>query len=135
MEETSALPSTRYAKSGNVHVAYQFFGGGEIDLVFFTSFVSNIETYWEEPSFARWLNKLASFARVITFDKRGIGLSDRVESLPTMDERMDDVRAVMDAEGSQKAAAFGLSEGGSLAKLFAAHYPERCRALVYCLLA
>ncbi|MGB6818384.1 MAG: adenylate/guanylate cyclase domain-containing protein, partial [Pseudolabrys sp.] len=90
----------------------------------------NIETYWEEPNFAHWLNKLASFARVITFDKRGTGLSDRVESLPTMDERMDDVRAVMDAAGSQKAAVFGLSEGGSLATIFAAHYPERCRALV-----
>ncbi|MGA7152444.1 MAG: adenylate/guanylate cyclase domain-containing protein, partial [Pseudolabrys sp.] len=100
------------------------------DLVFCPGFVSNIETYWEEPNFAHWLNKLASFARVITFDKRGTGLSDRVESLPTMDERMDDVRAVMDAAGSQKAAVFGLSEGGSLATIFAAHYPERCRALV-----
>jgi len=130
MEGTSTVPSTRYAKSGNVHVAYQVFGGGDIDLVFFPGFVSNIETYWEEPSFAHWLNKLAGFARVITFDKRGTGLSDRVESLPTMDERMDDVRAVMDAAGSQKAAVFGLSEGGSLAILFAAHYPERCRALV-----
>jgi pimeloyl-ACP methyl ester carboxylesterase len=130
MQTRSALPRTRYAKSGNVHVAYQVFGEGEIDLVFFPGFVSNIETYWEEPSFAHWLNKLASFARVITFDKRGTGLSDRVESLPTMDERMDDVRAVMDAAGSQKAAVFGLSEGGSLATLFAAHYPERCKALV-----
>jgi pimeloyl-ACP methyl ester carboxylesterase len=130
MEGTSGLPSTRYARSGNVHVAYQIFGEGEIDLVFFPGFVSNIETYWDEPSFAHWLNKLASFARVVTFDKRGTGLSDRVESLPTMDERMDDVRAVMDAAGSQKAAVFGLSEGGSLATLFAAHYPERCRALV-----
>ena len=130
MEGSSALPSTRYAKSGNVHVAYQIFGKGEIDLVFCPGFVSNIETYWEEPNFAHWLNKLASFARVITFDKRGTGLSDRVESLPTMDVRMDDVRAVMDAAGSEKAAVFGLSEGGSLATLFAAHYPERCRALV-----
>jgi pimeloyl-ACP methyl ester carboxylesterase len=130
MEARSALPRTRYAKSGNVHVAYQVFGEGEIDLVFCPGFVSNIETYWEEPSFAHWLNKLASFARVITFDKRGTGLSDRVESLPTMDERMDDVRAVMDAAGSQNAAVFGLSEGGSLATVFAAHYPERCKALV-----
>jgi pimeloyl-ACP methyl ester carboxylesterase/class 3 adenylate cyclase len=124
------LPTTRYAKSGNVHVAYQVFGEGDIDLVFFPGFVSNIETYWEEPHFARWLRKLASFARVITFDKRGTGLSDRLEVLPTMDERMDDVRAVMDAAGSERAAVFGLSEGGSLATLFAAHYPERCRALV-----
>ena len=102
MDGSSTLPTTRYARSGNVHVAYQIFGKGEIDLVFFPGFVSNIETYWEEPNFAHWLNKLASFARVITFDKRGTGLSDRVESLPTMDERMDDVRAVMDAAGSRK---------------------------------
>jgi pimeloyl-ACP methyl ester carboxylesterase len=124
------LPNTRYAKSGNVHVAYQVFGNGDIDLVFFPGFVSNIEVNWEEPHFARWLRKLASFARVITFDKRGTGLSDRLDVLPTMDERMDDVRAVMDAAGSERAAIFGLSEGGSLATLFAAHYPERCRALV-----
>jgi pimeloyl-ACP methyl ester carboxylesterase len=123
-------PNTRYAKSGNVHVAYQVFGSGDIDLVFFPGFVSNIEVYWEEPHFARWLRRLASFARVITFDKRGTGLSDRLDVLPTMDERMDDVRAVMDAAGSERAAIFGLSEGGSLATLFAAHYPERCRALV-----
>jgi pimeloyl-ACP methyl ester carboxylesterase len=130
MSPSPALPSTRYAKSGDVHVAYQVFGEGSIDLVFFPGFVSNIETYWEEPSFARWLRQLGSFARVIMFDKRGTGLSDRVEVLPTMDERMDDVRAVMDAVGSTRAAVFGLSEGGSLATLFAAHYPERCRGLV-----
>jgi len=124
------LPTTRYAKSGDIHVAYQVFGDGDIDLVFFPGFVSNIEIYWEEPHFARWLRKLASFSRVITFDKRGTGLSDRLEVLPTMDERMDDVRAVMDAAGSERAAVFGLSEGGSLATIFAAHYPERCRALV-----
>jgi len=130
MEGATAIPSTKYAKSGKVHVAYQVFGEGEIDLVFVPGFVSNIETYWEEPSFAHWLNKLASFAPVGTFDKRGTGLPDAVESLATKDERMDVVRAVMDAAGSQKAAVFGLSEGGSLATLFAAHYPERCRALV-----
>jgi class 3 adenylate cyclase/pimeloyl-ACP methyl ester carboxylesterase len=124
------LPTTRYAKSGSVHVAYQVFGNGDVDLVFVPGFVSNIEVYWEEPHFARWLHRLADFARVITFDKRGTGLSDRLESLPTMDERMDDVRAVMDAAGSERAAIMGLSEGGSLATLFAAHYPERCRALV-----
>jgi len=124
------LPKTRYAKSGNVHIAYQAFGNGDVDLVFVPGFVSNIEVYWDEPHFARWLRKLASFARVITFDKRGTGLSDRLEVLPTMDERMDDVRAVMDAAGSKRAAILGLSEGGSLATVFAAHYPERCRALV-----
>ena len=86
---SSALPTTRYAKSGNVHVAYQVFGQGPVDLIFFPGFVSNIEIYWEEPSVARWLRRLASFARVITFDKRGTGLSDRVESLPTMEQRME----------------------------------------------
>ena len=130
MISPSALPTTRYAKSGNVHVAYQVFGDGPIDLVFFPGFVSNIEVYWEEPSFARWLRKLGNFSRVIMFDKRGTGLSDRLERLPTMDERMDDARAVMDAADSKRAAVFGLSEGGSLATLFAAHYPERCQALV-----
>ena len=106
----SALPTTRYAKSGNVHVAYQAFGEGPIDLVFFPGFVSNIEVYWEEPSFAQWLRKLGRFSRVIMFDKRGTGLSDRLERLPTMDERMDDVRAVMDAAESKRAAVFGLSD-------------------------
>ena len=124
------LPTTRYAKSGSVHVAYQVFGDGDVDLVFVPGFVSNVEIYWEEPHFARWLRRLGSFARVITFDKRGTGLSDRLEVLPTMDERMDDVRAVMDAAGSERAAIMGLSEGGCLATAFAAHHPERCRALV-----
>src|SRR5262245_38237855 len=91
------------------------FGSGDVDLVFVPGFVSNIEVYWEEPHFARWLRRLANFARIITFDKRGTGLSDRLESLPTMDERMDDVRAVMDAAASERAAIVGLSEGGSLA--------------------
>src|SRR5262249_20980481 len=96
----SELPQTRYVKSGSLRVAYQVCGQGPIDFVFFPGFVSNIETYWEEPNFARWLRQLGSFARVIMFDKRGTGLSDRVDNLPTMDERMDDVRAVMDAAGS-----------------------------------
>ena len=128
----SVHPVTRYAKSGNVHVAYQVFGEGPLDLVFVPGFISNIENYWEEPSFARWLLGLARFARVIAFDKRGTGMSDRVDSLPNLDERMDDVRAVMDAADSKRAAVYGLSEGGSLATLFAATYPERCQALVLC---
>src|SRR4026207_2575198 len=102
------LPTTRYAKSGDVHVAYQVFGDGNIDLVFFPGFVSNIEIYWEEPHFARWLRKLASFTRVITFARRGAGLSHRLAILPTMDRRRDDARAVMDAAGSERAAIFGL---------------------------
>ena len=89
-----AMPVTHYAKSGDVHVAYQVFGDGPIDLVLIPGFVSHLENYWEGPDFARWLLRLASFARVVMFDKRGTGLSDRVGDLPAMDERMDDVRAV-----------------------------------------
>ncbi len=126
----SALPKTRYARSGDVHVAYQVFGEGPIDLVFVPGFVSHIENYWDEPNFARWLHRLASFARVIMFDKRGTGLSDHVSELPSMDQRMDDVRAVMDAVDIDSAAIMGISEGGSLASVFAAHHPARCRALV-----
>jgi pimeloyl-ACP methyl ester carboxylesterase/plasmid stabilization system protein ParE len=122
-------PTTRYAKSGDVHVAYQVFGEGP-DLVLSPGFVSHIENYWDEPGLARWLNKLGSFCRVVMFDKRGTGLSDRVANLPVMDERMDDVRAVMDAVGIERAIQFGISEGGSLATLFAASHPERTQSLI-----
>jgi len=123
-------PETRYAKSGDVHIAYQVFGGGPIDLVFVPGFVSNIELYWDHPDLARWMLRLASFARVATFDKRGTGLSDRVSEFPSFDLRMDDARAVMDAAGMERAAILGISEGGSMAALFAATYPQRCRGLV-----
>lgn len=123
-------PRTQYAKSGDVHVAYQVFGDGPVDLVFVPGFISHIDNYWDEPGLARFLNRLASFARVVIFDKRGTGLSDQVSELPGMDERMDDVRAVMDAANLDRAAVFGISEGGSLASLFAAHHPDRCQALV-----
>jgi class 3 adenylate cyclase len=123
-------PRTRYAKSGQVHVAYQVFGGGPVDLVMAPGFVSHIENYWTEPRYARWLERLGQGCRVVLFDKRGTGLSDRVPALPAMDERMDDVRAVMDAVGLDKAAIFGISEGGSLAAFFAACHPEKCSALV-----
>lgn len=123
-------PATQYAKTPDaVHIAYQIFGSG-LDLVFVPGFVSHIDNYWDEPRLARMLQRIGSFARVIMFDKRGTGLSSRVSRLPSMDERMDDVRAVMDAEGVEEAAIFGISEGGSLATLFAAHHPERCNALV-----
>ncbi len=122
-------PVTRYAKSGDVHVAYQVFGEGP-DLVVAPGFVSHIENYWDEPHFARSLNKLSGFFRVVLFDKRGTGLSDRVPHLPHMDERMDDLRAVMDAVGIERASLLGISEGGSLAALFAASHPERTQSLV-----
>jgi len=123
---------TKYARSGDVHIAYQVVGEGPLDLVYVPGWVSHVELAWEEPTLARFLGRLASFSRLITFDKRGTGLSDRVsdDKLPTLEERMDDLRAVMDAVGSERAAVFGVSEGGNLCALFAATYPERTTALV-----
>jgi pimeloyl-ACP methyl ester carboxylesterase len=108
------------------------FGGGPLDLVFVPGWVSHVEEAWEYPSFAAFLRRLGTFARVITFDKRGTGLSDAVpiDRLPTLEQRMDDVRAVMDAAASPRAAVFGVSEGGNMSVLFAATYPERTSALV-----
>lgn len=123
---------TRYARSGELHIAYQVIGDGPIDVVYVPGWVSHVELCWEEPSYARFLNQIASFARLIIFDKRGTGLSDRVsiENLPTLEERMDDLLVVMDAVGSRKAAIIGFSEGGNLSAYFAASYPERTSALV-----
>jgi pimeloyl-ACP methyl ester carboxylesterase len=128
----SAAPETRYAKSGEVNIAYQVVGEGQFDLVYVPGWISNIELMWDEPNHARLLRRLASFSRLILFDKRGTGMSDPVplERLPTLEQRMDDVRAVMDAAGSDDAALFGSSEGGLMSVLFAATYPERTRALV-----
>jgi pimeloyl-ACP methyl ester carboxylesterase/class 3 adenylate cyclase len=123
------VPETRYAKSGDVNIAYQVVGDGPFDLVYVPPFVTNLELQWEDPTERRYLERLASFCRLIMFDKRGIGLSDRV-AVATLEERLDDLRAVMDAAGSQRAALFGGSEGGALAILFAATYPERVSALV-----
>jgi class 3 adenylate cyclase len=125
-------PNTRYARSGDVNIAYQVAGKGPIDLVYVPGWVSNIETAWEDPDVSRFLERLASFSRLILFDKRGTGLSDRVSisELPTLEQRMDDVRAVMDAADSRRAALFGASEGGVMCALFGATYPERTAALV-----
>jgi pimeloyl-ACP methyl ester carboxylesterase len=123
-------PVTRYARSGDVHIAYQAFGAGPINLVMVPGFVSNIENYWDEPDLARFLRRLAGYARVVTFDKRGTGMSDRVTELPGLEQRMDDLRAVMDAADMEQAAVLGISEGAPLSILFAATYPDRCRALV-----
>jgi pimeloyl-ACP methyl ester carboxylesterase len=125
-----AVPTTRYARSGDVNIAYQVVGDGPIDLVFVMGWVSHLDCFWREPSFARFLNRLASFTRLILFDKRGTGLSDRVGELPTLEQRMDDVRAVLDAVGSRNAALLGISEGGPLCTLYATTYPERTLALV-----
>ncbi len=124
------MPRTQYAHSGDVNIAYQVLGDGPIDLVFVMGWVSHLECFWMEPSFARFLRKLSEFARLILFDKRGTGLSDRVGALPTLEQRMDDVRAVMAAAGSREAVLLGVSEGGPLCSLFATTYPEKTRALI-----
>ncbi|HUR81163.1 MAG TPA: alpha/beta fold hydrolase [Thermoanaerobaculia bacterium] len=126
------LPETRYARNGDVNIAYQVIGDAPLDLVFVMGWISHLDYFWREPSFARFLRRLSSFARLIVFDKRGTGLSDRVplSELPTLEQRMDDVRAVMDAAGSKRAALLGVSEGGPMCSLFAATYPERTAALV-----
>jgi len=128
----ATVPETRYAKSGDFNVAYQVVGTGPIDLVYAPGWIANVEYAWEEPALARFLTRLASFSRLILFDKRGTGLSDRVadDELPTLEQRMDDVRAVMDAVGSERAALFGASDAAGLCTLFAARYPQRTRALV-----
>jgi pimeloyl-ACP methyl ester carboxylesterase/DNA-binding winged helix-turn-helix (wHTH) protein len=125
-------PETRYAQNGDVNIAYQVVGSGPIDIVFVMGWVSHLEYFWEEPHFAAFLDRLASFSRLILFDKRGTGLSDRVpiDQLPTLEQRMEDVHAVMDVVGSERAVLVGVSEGGPMCSLFAATYPERTAALV-----
>ena len=123
-------PEIRYAKSGDVHIAYQVFGNGPQNLVIIPGFISHVEHVWDSPDQAAWFNHLARRMRIVMFDKRGTGLSDRLGQLPDLDQRMDDARAVMDAAGVERAAIMGVSEGGSLAALFAASHPERCSALI-----
>jgi pimeloyl-ACP methyl ester carboxylesterase len=126
----TSVPETKYANSGNVSIAYQVMGDGPMDLIIVPGSVSNVEFSHELPGYTRCLEQLAAFARVVTFDKRGNGMSDRVERAPSLEVRMDDVRAVMDAVGSVRAALMGVSEGGPMSMLFAATYPERVQALV-----
>lgn len=128
----ASKPETRYAQNGEVNIAYQVAGSGDIDIVFVMGWVSHLEYFWEEPHFAAFLDRLASFSRLILFDKRGTGLSDRVplSELPTLEQRMEDVNAVMEAVGSKRAVLIGVSEGGPMCSLFAATYPEKTLALV-----
>jgi class 3 adenylate cyclase len=123
-------PDTKYAKCGNIHIAYQVIGDGPFDLVFAPGFASHLDFQWEEPTQARFFGRLAAFCRLIRFDKRGVGLSDRLDKMPTLEERMEDIRAVMDEAGSDRAALLGLSEGGPLSLLFSATYPNRTIALI-----
>ena len=116
---------TQYARSGDAHIAYQTVGDADLDLVLLPGAFSHVEHQWEEPSFARFLHRLASFSRLIVLDVRGTGLSDRATDLPTLEEQIDDVLAVLDAVGSERAALFGLSQGGGLATLCAAAHPAR----------
>lgn len=123
-------PQTKYARSGDIHIAYQVIGDGPIDLVYVPSWMSQVEVYWEEPRIARYFERLASFSRLIMFDRRGTGLSDPVAGTPTLEEQIDDVVAVLDAADSREAAVFAWLEGGAMAALFAATHPGRTRALV-----
>ena len=124
------VPETRYADSGGVAIAYQVVSEGPFDVVWIPGSTSNVELLWQEEARARFFRRLASFCRLIVFDKRGTGVSDRVSEVADLETRMDDVRAVMDAAGSERAAVIGVSEGGPMSALFAATYPERTRALV-----
>jgi pimeloyl-ACP methyl ester carboxylesterase len=125
-----SIPVTRYAKSGDVSVAYQVTGSGPADLVWAPGTASHLDLEWESPPRARFFERLGSFCRLIRFDKRGTGLSDRPAHVATLEERSDDIRAVMDSASSARAAILGVSEGSSMAALFAATFPERVSALL-----
>lgn len=129
---TAMAPRTQYAKCGNLSIAYQVLGDGPIDLVYAQGWVSHLEYAWESPDYARFFRRLANFSRLIRFDRRGMGLSDRDVGPATLEERVDDIRAVMDAAGSERAALLGVSEGGYMAAMFAATHPERTAALILC---
>ena len=124
------FPEVRYARSGDVHIAYQTLGSGDVDVVYVMGWLTNLQTYWEEPSYRRFMQRLASFTRLILFDKRGMGLSDHT-AIGTLEERMDDVRAVMDAVGSERAVLMGISEGAPLSMVFAATHPDRTAGLIF----
>jgi class 3 adenylate cyclase len=127
------VPETLYAKtSDDVWIAYHAVGDGPIDLIVVNAWVSHLEVYWEQPRFAQMLSQFAANARVINFDKRGTGLSDRISRAPDLEARMDDIRAVLDAAGSQRAVLFGWGDGAALASLFAATYPDRAAGLILC---
>ena len=124
------LPPIQYARSGDLSIAYQVLGTGPFDLVWVPGLIGHLELEWEDPRQARLFRRLAAISRFIRFDKRGSGLSERLIEAPTLEERMEDVRIVMDAVGSERAALLGFSEGGPMSILFAATYPDRTLALI-----
>src|ERR1019366_8518458 len=128
-DSSTWVPETRYARNGDVHIAYQVFGEGELTFVGLPGIVSNVEVMWEDPEARRWLTGLASFARIVQYDKRGQGMSDRDSGVPTLDDRLGDLTAVLDAVGADRVGLGGISEGGTTAAMFAATYPERVSQL------
>jgi pimeloyl-ACP methyl ester carboxylesterase/class 3 adenylate cyclase len=123
------MPETQYARNGDVHIAYQVFGEGDVTFVGLPGIISNLEVIWDDPDSRRWLTALASFARVVQYDKRGQGMSDRDAGVPTLDDRLGDLTAVLEAAGAERVALGGISEGGSTAAMYAATYPERVSQL------
>lgn len=128
--DTSKLPETQYAQSGDFSIAYQVVGDGPVDIILVPGIISHIDFQHELPGYTRFLRRLAKFARVVTFDKRGQGLSDRLADVPSLEERIDDVRAIMDAIDSKRTILIGFSEGAAMSVLFATTYPERVSQLV-----
>src|ERR1700733_15445435 len=124
------LPVTRYAVNGDINIAYQVMGTGPLDIILVPGIVSHVELMHELIGYTAFLRRLSAFARVVTFDKRGQGLSDRISAAPSLEQRMDDVRAIMEAIGSQRAVVIGLSEACAMGALFAATYPERVSQLI-----
>ncbi|TFG87038.1 MAG: alpha/beta hydrolase, partial [Hyphomicrobiales bacterium] len=125
-------PETQYVQCGELSIAYQVVGDGPVDLLYTQGWLSNLEYAWESPDYARFLTKLSGFSRLISFDKRGTGLSDREVGFPTLEERSEDIEAVLDATGADRIAILGVSEGGNIAAMFSATYPERVKALILC---
>ena len=130
-DSSTWVPETRYARNGDVHIAYQVFGEGELTFVGLPGIVSNLEVGWEDPELRRFMTGIASFARYVIYDKRGQGMSDPDAGVPTLDDRLGDLEAVLDAVGAEQVALGGVSEGGSTAAMFAATYPERVSHLSY----
>ncbi len=129
-DSSTWVPETRYARNGDAHIAYQVFGEGELTFVGLPGIVSNVEVMWEDPESRRWLTGLGAFARIVHYDKRGQGMSDRESGIPTLDDRLGDLEAVLDALGVDRVALGGISEGGTTAAMFAATYPERVSHLI-----